>query len=88
EFWTRHCADALESHALAHQRRSFVKLMVHTRDLLRKYCSSPRLAPLRREYRKFLRQLSVRPIIYDYGANTIPFVDRPDFFHLRCAQAG
>ncbi|MFQ6672965.1 MAG: hypothetical protein ACE5KY_06665 [Candidatus Tectimicrobiota bacterium] len=88
EFWTRHCGDALESHALPHQRRSFVRLMVHTRDLLRKYCASPRLAPLRREYRKILRQLAIRPIVYDYGAHTIPFMDRPKFFRLHCAEPG
>lgn len=88
DFWTRHCADALESHALAHQRRSFIRLMVATRDLLRKYCSNPRLAALRGEYGEFLRQLSIRPIVFDYGAGTTPFVDRPEFFRLQCTQPG
>lgn len=88
DFWTRNCADALESHALAHQRRSFVNLMLSTRDLLRKYCPSPRLAPLRQTYGEFLRQLSIRPIVYDYGVETTPFIDRPELMRLQCAEPG
>jgi hypothetical protein len=88
DFWTRNCADALESHALAHQRRSFVNLMLSTRDLLRKYCESPRLASLRQRYGDLLGQLSIRPIVYDYGVRTTPFIDRPELFRLDCAQTG
>lgn len=88
EFWTRNCADALEYHALPHQKRSFVKLLVSTRDLLRKYCDNPRLAPLHKEYEGLIRHLSVLPIVFDYGAHTTPFVDRPELFHLQCDEAG
>jgi hypothetical protein len=88
EFWTRYCGDALESHALAHQKRSFVKLLVKARDLLRKYCSSPKLAALRQEYQELLRDLTIRPIVYDYGTRTTPFIDRPELFRLGCAGPG
>lgn len=88
EFWTRNCADALEYHALPHQKRSFAKLLVTTRDLLRKYCESPRLAQLRKQYELLIRHLSVRPIVYDYGGRTTPFVDHPDLVKLQCSKRG
>lgn len=88
DFWTRNCADALEYHALAHQKRSFVKLLVSTRDLLRKYCESPTLSTHRKEYEDLVQRLSVRPIVYDYGLHTTPFVDRPELFRLRCTSKG
>lgn len=84
EFWTRNCADALEYHALPHQKRSFVTLLVSTRDLLRKYCGSPRLSESRKDYEGLIRQLSVRPIVYDYGSHTVPFVERPELLDLQC----
>jgi hypothetical protein len=88
EFWTRNCADALEYHALPHQKRSFVKLLVTTRDLLRKYCDNPRLSSLQKEYEGLIQHLSVRPIVFDYGSHTTPFVDRPELFQLQCEESG
>lgn len=84
EFWTRNCADALEYHALPHQKRSFVTLLVSTRDLLRKYCGSPKLIQSRKDYEGLVRQLTVRPILYDYGSHTAPFVERPGLLALQC----